>query len=301
MTAARRPGSDPGPTSKAEIARQVTAAALDELAEQLASGNSAQLDAYLRAMGNFHNYSFGNVMLIVSQNPEATKVAGYRAWCQLGRHVKRGEKGIIVIAPMMIKPKDRQALPGNDDPEKVLRFRAVHVFDISQTEGDALPDLDRTQGDPGDMLDMLEHAVCSSEIELEDAEDLGGADGVSIGGKIRIRTGLTHAERFSVLAHEWAHELLHKAKGEDRPSKLVRETEAEAVAFVVCHSIGLATGTAAADYIRLYRGDKETLLASMDRVQKTASLIIRAITDDAPEHAPVQTTQLSHHEHARQR
>jgi hypothetical protein len=104
-----------------------------------------------------------------------------------------------------------------------------------------------------------------------------GADGVSRGGRISIRPGLAPAQEFSVIVHELAHELLHR--GEDRPqSKTVRETEAEAVAFVVCQAIGLETGTAASDYIQLYDGKTDTLAASLNRIQYIASEIIMSIT-----------------------
>ena len=92
--------------------------------------------------------------------------------------------------------------------------------------------------------------------------------------------GLAPAERFSVLAHEWAHEMLHHIDRENRPPKDVRETEAEAVAFVVTHAIGLETGTAAADYIRLYQGDAKTLAASLSRIQRSARRMLDAIGPD---------------------
>ncbi len=108
--------------------------------------------------------------------------------------------------------------------------------------------------------------------------------GVSRGGRISIRPDLEPAVAFSVLAHELAHELLHR--GEDRPaSKTVRETEAEAVAFVVCQAIGLETGTAASDYIQLFDGKAETLAASLDRIQKTAAEIIAALHGAEPAEA----------------
>jgi ribose-phosphate pyrophosphokinase len=102
-------------------------------------------------------------------------------------------------------------------------------------------------------------------------------DIISTGGTIVLRTWLDSAAEFAVLTHEAAHELLH-AQAESRPeAKTVRETEAEAVAFVVCQAVGLETSTAAADYIRIYRGDKNTLLASLERIQRTAASIIHGV------------------------
>ncbi|MCA9280901.1 MAG: DUF1738 domain-containing protein [Phycisphaeraceae bacterium] len=268
--------------SKTDQVRQIVDRAVADLAEQLDHGDRSQLDAFLAALSRFHRYSINNVFLILSQRPEATRVAGFHTWRSLGRAVKRGEKGIAIFAPMLLRPKQTPQLENaeqdRDTPQ--LRFRVVHVFDISQTEGEPLPSLDRIGGDPGEALIALESAVTASGIVLETVDSLGGAEGISSGGRIRLREGLSPAERFSVLAHEWAHEKLHQTHApSERPDKVVRETEAEAVAFVVSQAIGLETGSASADYIRLYRGDKETLAASLDRIQKTACSIIQAIQD----------------------
>ena len=107
---------------------------------------------------------------------------------------------------------------------------------------------------------------------------MGSADGLSCGGKILIRSGLGPAEEFSVLVHELSHERLHKqGQAERKPSRTIREVEAEAVAFVVSQAVGLECGTAASDYIQLYDGKKETLMASLERIQATAREIIRAV------------------------
>jgi len=267
--------------SKADAARKIAERSLNELSEQIEAGNSDRLDAFLRAMGRFHSYSFNNIMLILSQRPEATRVAGFRAWKGHGRSVKKGEKGIMIFAPMRIKPKEGEMnrLRGDGDVDGLLLFRVVHVFDLSQTEGEPLPEPASVGGDPGENLDRLESVVRSSGIVLENSAELGSADGVSKGGVILLRKGLCAAERFSVLAHEWAHELLHKVGSDERPSKVVRETEAEAVAFVVSQAIGLETGSASSDYILTYDGDKKTLASSLERVQKTACRMIEAIEE----------------------
>lgn len=281
MTSVQAPGENSGTISKADKARQITERALHDLTQQLEAGASDQLAAYLTAMSRFHSYSFSNVLLICSQKPDATRVAGFHTWRKLGRSVKRGEKGIAIFAPMRFKAKERSesepSSTANDDETPQVRFRVVYVFDVSQTEGDPLPEPARVGGDPGEALARLESAVHDTGITLETAADLGGADGVSRGGMIVLRAGLAPAERFSVLAHEWAHEMLHKRDAEKRPSKTVRETEAEAVAFVVSEAVGLDAGSAASDYIQLYRGDAETLAASLDRIQKTACVIIDAV------------------------
>jgi len=262
---------------KAEQAKKLSTEALDRLSKALAQGKSEALTEYLKTVALFHDYSFGNIMLIAAQRPDATHVAGFRTWKKLGRYVKKGEKGIVIIAPMMIRPKDGEGDSGSDDAPQ-LRFRAVHVFDVSQTDGEPLPEPASVDGEPGEYADRLRSFVASRGIELQE-DELMGADGVSKGGTIVLQTGLAPAEAFSVLVHETAHEMLHHG-GEDRPAKVVRETEAEAVAFVVSEAVGLHNGTAAADYIQLYRGDAATLAASLDRIQKVATEIIAAISTD---------------------
>lgn len=287
MSTARRTGNTPGAASKVDSAREAVSTAVDTLIAQLESGKSEQLLNYLSTMSRFHSYSIGNVMLIMSQYPDATRVAGFHTWKSMGRSVKKGEKGIVIIAPMIFK-KDDDAQSG--DEEKIVRYRAVHVFDISQTEGEPLPEPNRISGEPGETLARLEAAIMGDSIEVQTVDSLGGADGVSTGGTIRIAENLSEAERFSVLVHEWAHELLHQRDKENRPPKTVRETEAESVAFVVSHACGLKTGTASSDYIQLYNGDRDTLTASLDRIQKTACRIIEAIDEqDGPDPTPSPT------------
>lgn len=259
---------------KAEQAKRIADHALEELADALAKGKSEALTRYLAMLAKFHKYSVGNVLMILSQKPEATHIAGFTAWKKLGRFVRKGEKGIVIIAPMTIKPKGKPK-PGEDD-KPILRFRGVHVFDVSQTDGEALPKPTEVSGDPREHLSNLKTYIAERGIKLDHEALPLGADGVSRGGHISIRDGLTPAREFSVLVHEFAHELLHH--GEDRPaSKTMRETEAEAIAFVVCQTIGLENGTAASDYIQLYDGKVETLAASLDRIQRTAAEIIATL------------------------
>ncbi|MEK6701635.1 MAG: ArdC family protein [Planctomycetota bacterium] len=263
---------------KAEEAKKIADQALDNLADALKKGKSDQITQYLAMLARFHRYSFGNVLLILWQNPEATHVAGFGTWKQMGRFVKKGEKGIVIVAPMNIRPKDDEP-ESKDQAERAkprLRFRGVFVFDVSQTDGQPLPEPARVSGDPQHHLTRLKEQVAGRGISLDYDNLPPGADGVSRGGQISVRSGLAPAHEFSVIAHELAHELLHR--GDQRPaSKTVRETEAEAVAFVVCQAIGLETGTAASDYIQLYDGKTETLAASLDRIQRVAADIIAAL------------------------
>lgn len=268
---------------KAEDAKKIADHALEQLTQALAAGKSAELTRYLLMLATFHRYSWGNVLMIAAQCPSATHVAGFNAWRQLKRFVKKGEKGIVIIAPMSIRPKDDEPEQASDDaasPKKpILRFRGVHVFDVSQTEGEPLPEPANVSGDPGQSLGRLRQLIAERGITI-DHDDLPlGADGVSRGGRISIRPGLEPAHEFSVTVHEYAHELLHR--GDDRPaSKTVRETEAEAVAIVVCQAIGLNTGTAASDYIQLYDGKVETLGESLCRIQRvSADLLVTLLAE----------------------
>ncbi len=267
---------------KAEEARKMTDDALTKLAEALEQGKSEALTRYLGAMARFHHYSFGNIMLILAQRPDASHVAGFHTWKRFSRWVKKGEKSITIIAPMILKNREEDTrLKGDDKP--IVRFKAVSVFDVSQTDGEPLPEAVSTSGDPGVYSERLKSYIESRGIKVNHESVPAGALGVSKGGEIRLRPDLTPPQAFEVLVHELAHEMLHHGDGAVRGSKSVVETEAEAVAFVVCHSIGLDTGTAASDYIQLHQGSKETLAQSLDRIQKTANTILEAIAEDKTE------------------
>jgi len=259
--------------------KQMVTQALDELASALERGESEQLKAYLSTLGRFHRYSVGNVLLIAMQRPGATHVAGFRTWQKLGRQVKEGEKGIRIFAPIVwrVKKAERQEGSDGEDIEELVRFRSVCVFDVAQTDGKPLPEFAQTGGEPGEHTHRLMQFAVEQGIEVEFSDALVSAHGLSAGGKIIVRKGLSAAEGFSVLAHELAHELLHR--DQDEPlSRTVRETEAEAVAFVVCQAVGLEAVNAAADYIKLYQGSKETLLESLQRIREAAVEIIGAMT-----------------------
>jgi antirestriction protein ArdC len=253
------------------------AQALDTLAEAIERGESEQLKAYLGTLARFHQYSLSNVFLIAVQRPNATRVAGFRTWQKLGRYVKKGEKGIHILAPIVWRRKREEAREesrGDGEEDEVVRFRSVCVFDVAQTEGRPLAEFAQARGEPGKHTSRLMQFAAEQGIEVEFSDALVSAHGLSSGGKILVRKGLPAAEEFSVLAHE----LLHKAEEEQPSSRTVRETEAEAVAFVVCQAIGLEAINAAADYTHLYQGSKETLLESLQRIRQAAAEIIGAIT-----------------------
>jgi hypothetical protein len=155
----------------------------------------------------------------------------------------------------------------------------VYVWDVAQTEGDELPTLNNTiQGDVTEALPRLIEFVESQQIKLEFSDKISPARGMSYGGMIRILPDMEPTETLSTLVHELAHEMLHRAERRTLTTKTVRETEAEAVAFVVCHALGLETGTGSADYIQLYHGDAKLLQESLEVVQRTASIILGTIS-----------------------
>ncbi len=267
------------------------------LIEQLEAGHSEGLTAYLTAMGRFHNYSFGNILEIARQRPDATRVAGLYAWNQLGRKVMKGQKGIRILAPMIgtRKKKDSEARQSSDpaalNKPVLVGFRAVYVFDVSQTEGAELPGFtERTKGEVGEYNERLRSFVESQGIALEFKDPIAPALGMSYGGRIAILPGHEPAEEFSTLVHELAHEMLHKAERRTATTKTVRETEAEAIAFVVSQTIGLNAGRASADYIHLYHGNAALLTESLEVIQRTAALILSALETkeeaEKPETAP---------------
>ncbi|MCY2954833.1 MAG: ArdC family protein [Planctomycetota bacterium] len=260
--------------SGAEKTRKLVDEKLDELAAALEAGQSESLRQYLAAMGRFHRYSLGNILLIEMARPDATHVAGYRTWQQLGRQVRQGEKGIQICAPVVVRQKKET----ESEEDRVVAFRGVTVFDINQTDGRPLPEFAKAQGDPGEHIERLKQLIAARGIALEYAENTHGAEGLFTDGKIVIRSGLTPAEEFSVLTHETAHALLHGSPESRSLNKTVVETEAEAVAFVVGAGVGLDLGSSSADYVSLYDGKKETLLESLEQIRRVAAEIINALT-----------------------
>ena len=273
---------------KRDEVREVAREAFEQLVKDVEAGKSDTLKAYLKAMGRFHRYSVGNAILIQLQKPNAMHVAGFRAWQQLGRYVKKGEHGIAIMAPVVYRRKTQTDDSDEDidtDGGIVTTFKTAYVFDISQTDGKPLPEFAKAQGDPGVCLERLETFIAEKGITLERRESLRMAEGVSTGGTILLKASLAPAEEFSVLVHELSHEMLHQDPTDRPKEKTVREAEAEAVAYVVCQEIGLDVNTASSDYIQLYDGDKKTLMQSLERIQRTAAEILEAVMAEDKERA----------------
>ena len=274
-------------TQRENPTQQLIKQAVDYLLQQLEAGKSGTLTAYLAAMARFHAYSFGNILSIARQRPTATRVAGFRTWKELGRFVKRGEKGIQILAPMVGQRRrkddtDDNAHGDNAKPAPVLiGFRAVYVFDVEQTEGVDLPEFEHNvTGEVGEHRDRLIAFLDAQNISLEYNENIAPALGVSYGGKIAILPGQSPAETLVCLVHETAHELLHKSDRRTMTTAAVRETEAEAVAFIVGQAIGLEMGRASSDYIQMYAGNAALLAESLEVIQQTSAVILDAITGE---------------------
>ena len=185
----------------------------------------------------------------------------------------------MILAPII----RRKAQNDDEERDEIFRqiagFRGAFVFDISQTDGDELPQIGIVQGNPSEYAGRLRRFASAQGIGVEYSEEIAPARGTSYGGRIAILPGQSAAEEFSSFAHELAHELLHRGERRPTTSKRVRETEAEATAFVVCQAVGLETGSAAADYIQLWNGDVQILTESLGYIRQAASQILGALTD----------------------
>jgi hypothetical protein len=263
---------------KIDEAREVTSKALEHLSESLAQGESEVLRNYLAAMGKFHRYSASNILLIITQRPDATQVAAYQTWRKLHRQVTRGAKGIMIFAPLVRKTADSSACGVETEHVSLVGFRAAVVFDVADTAGNPLPSLTQFEGNPGEYLERLKAFVTESGCALEYSTSILPAQGQCSAGKIILLPDLAPAEEFHVLTHEVAHSRLHFTARRAETTKCVRETEAEAVAFVVGQAIGLRTNSASCDYVKLYNGNKETLAQSLQHIQQVSTEILSGIT-----------------------
>jgi hypothetical protein len=275
-------GNDSPSASHSENATQkLIRENVKHLIEQLEAGRSETLTAYLRAMAVFKNYSFGNQLAIARQRPSATHVAGMFAWNKLGRFVNKGERGIAIMAPVIGKSRKRgETVETTDTDTKqtaLLGFRKVYVWSEDQTHGAPLPELEKVTGNSGVYLDRLRDFVNAQGITLEYTESIAPALGAAFGTTIRLLPGQSKAEELNTLVHEAAHLALKHQERRTTTTKTVRETEAEAVAFVVAQGIGI-NAAQSASYIQLYHGNAALLMESFAAVQQVSAVILSAIT-----------------------
>jgi antirestriction protein ArdC len=260
-----------------------------ELIAQLAEGisnltSTEEWQNYLDFQSRFHRYSFGNVLLIATQCHEATRVAGFNAWRKMNRFVRKGEKAIWILAPMVYK--NAGAEDGEND--RVIRgFKFVPVFDVAQTEGDELPSIcNRIDGeDPAGHFAQLVTLVQSIGFTVEHHEFEGSTNGDCSHSehRIRVETRNSPAQRVKTLVHEIAHALLH----ESYDNRALAELEAESTAYVVCQTLGIDSSDYSFGYVATWAGGGEQAIAgikaSCEHIQKSAATILRAFEPSAEE------------------
>jgi len=234
---------------------------------------------YLSFQSRFHRYSFGNVLLIAAQCPGATRVAGFSTWRKMGRPVRKGEKAIWILAPMIARGAGSD--PGAEPEGRVVRgFKFVPVFDLAQTDGDAIPSAcNRLTGDDaaGHYATLLSVAH-SLGFAVEDHRFSGSTNGdcSHSGHRIRIEAANAPAQRVKTLAHEITHALLH-----GHPESRARaELEAESSAYVVCRALGIDSGDYSFGYVTAWAGGRDEALAGIrasgERIQRASATILSA-------------------------
>jgi hypothetical protein len=237
--------------------------------------------AMLEVASRFHRYSFRNALLIRLQRPDASRVAGYKAWQSLGRQVRKGEKGIQILAPCVYSRKPEEG-EEESEPLRVLRgFRVAHVFDVAQTQGAELPDVrpELLEGSgPAGLWDALAHQVQALGFALErGACPIPGANGCTdwLRHVVTVRADLPPAQACKTLAHELAHAKLH---GPGTLCRDVAEVEAESVAYIVCAASGLESSSYSLAYVAGWAGgDVKLVVATGEKVSGCASEILAGL------------------------
>ena len=282
---------------------------MDSIMQNLETGvaelfTSERYQEYLKTMSKFHNYSFNNTLLIAMQRPDATLVTGYRNWQSMGRQVKKGEKGITIIAPAPIKRKKEQAVldqdqkpvidpdgkPKTEEVEVTLPcFKAITVFDIEQTTGEPIqtlaPEILTAAVEDFDLFLQAIREISPVPIRFDAIE--GSANGYyhNLDKEIVIKKDMSQSQTLKTAIHETAHARLHdkeimESQGIEK-DRLTKEVEAESVAYCVCSAFELDTSEYSFTYIAGWSSGKEMreLKASMDVIRKTAGEMIDELTE----------------------
>lgn len=264
-------------------------AALDRIEDGLAAINSDEnWLSYLCFQSKFYNYSFRNTMLIYLQNPQATYVKGYKAWNQLGRYVKKGSKGLSILAPCFRTKHDVGQEEEEKKCEKVISgFRVTYVYDIADTDGsdEYLPVLVKgLTGNSETQQKLYERILEVISKEYQVTEVMGTAAKGSYNretGKICVRGDLDYLQKIKTLLHEYAHAIDFKLHPESDVKHNQRELIAESVAYVVSENLGLDTGSYSISYINTWMGDKDGLKSIADTVQKISAQIINNLAESS--------------------
>jgi antirestriction factor ArdC-like protein len=261
-----------------DLTASITASIANLCAETDNAKKSATYIAWLKTMSAFYEYSYGNQLLIWSQMPTATRVAGFKKWQTLNRFVSKGQKGIRILAPLVRKVEEITKT-GTDKVSKIAGFRTVAVFDISQTTGEELATLEFNATEGGEtLLPTLENVIAGLNISLT-YKPLAGPLGLSKGGAIDIEESLSTPARVGVLVHELAHELLEHKANHQTTTKQQRELEAESVAYAVLAHFGMNMHSEL--YLASYDITAEMLTASLQTISQTSKRIIGLLTADA--------------------
>lgn len=296
---------------------------MKEITDQLETGiqqlfDSDHYKAYLTTMAKFHNYSFNNTLLIAMQGGQL--VAGFNKWKDtFHRTVKKGEKGIKILAPAPYKVKqkmeklDEQGKPILDKDGKPLTeektvqipaFKVVSVFDVSQTEGEPLPSIavDELSGSVQDYQDFFRALEQASPVPIGFEDIEGGAHGYFhlLDNRIAIQEGMSQLQTIKTAIHEIAHAKLHAIDPDDpeqanRPDSRTREVQAESVAYAVCQHYGLDTSEYSFGYVAGWSSGRELaeLKASLEIIRNTAHELISALDEHLAELRQQRETELS--------
>ncbi len=288
---------------------------VQELTDKLERGltevfNSDSYKNYLSTMSKFHNYSFNNTLLIAMQKPEASLVAGYKAWQKnFDRHVNKGEKAIRILAPAPYKIKeerdkidpvtqeimlDRDGNPQKEEVEITIpAFRAVSVFDVSQTDGKPIPELEAKEllSDVEGYQDMIHAVEAVSPVPIEMEEIAGESKGYFDWEtrRIAVQENMSESQTLKTMIHEVAHSKLHNKEVEQdeqaRKDRNTKEVEAESIAYTVCQHFGVDTSEYSFGYIAGWSSGRDTkeLKSSMDTIRRTASELITGIEEQLEE------------------
>ena len=273
-------------------------AALTRIEDGLATINTNEAWlSYLKFQSLFYQYSFGNAILIYTQNPEATYVRGYKAWNQLGRYVKKGSKGLAILAPCFRKvevfkePENKivyNDAEGEKEEKKVISgFRVAYVYDIADTDGsdEYIPVLVKgLAGNSEQEQEIYDRllAVISNEYTITEVEGTASKGSYNLETQvICIRSDLEYLQKIKTLLHETAHAVDFKLHPEPDVSRNRRELIAESVAFVVSMRLGLDTSSYSMSYIQSWLKDKDELKIIADTVQKVSYKIINMLAESS--------------------
>ena len=256
---------------------------------------SEKYQRFLNTMQKFHNYSFQNTLLIALQRPDATRVASYDTWKKLGRQVQKGEHGIKIIVPTPVKiKKDSEAEETgmekeNEQEQTIMRFKIGHVFDLAQTRGEPLPELEVPEltGDVMDFERMMSAIEAVSDVPISFEEISSGAKGYYNDSEKRIviQAGMSETQTIKTALHELAHSRIHNRAVLEREGFKTRETkevEAESVGYCVTNAFGIDSSDYSFPYIASWSGSRSLreLRQSMDTIRETSQDIIQGIENE---------------------